>query len=81
MHPARGGPHDVCGQGIGASVLKEDVVANEAIQFSEANGRVKRLQGCEQLVRGCLVGECELAEGGHYGLVRAASSALDKRVV
>ena len=65
MHSARGGPNDVSVERGRASVLKEDVVTNEAIQFSEGTGRVKRLHGCEQLVSSCLVGECELAEGGH----------------
>jgi hypothetical protein len=39
------------------------------------------LQGLQSLVSGCLVGECELAEGGHCYAVRAASSALLRRVV
>jgi hypothetical protein len=39
------------------------------------------LQGCEQLVSGGLVGEGELAEGGHYNVVSVASSALVRRVV
>ena len=81
MHTAGLGPHDISVERCRASVLEEYVKANQAVQFSERNCRVKRLQGCEQLVCNLLRWECELAEGRHYGVVRAASSALVKRVV
>ena len=94
MHSARGGPNDKCGEVFGAGVVEQNVhrkfgAALNAVSFrigsgaevSERDGKVQRLQVLQNLVSGGPVGECELAEGGHGYAVRAASSALVRRVV
>ena len=83
MHPARRGPHHKCGEFFGAGVVEQDVHADQFVYLPNLHGEVQRLQEFpQQLVSGSPVGKCELAEGGHrYGAVRAASSALDRRVV
>ena len=81
MHSARLGPHDISVERCRASVLEEYVVANEAVDVTKWHGVVKRLQGCEQLVCNLLRWECELAKCRHYGVVRAASWSLVRRVV
>ena len=86
MHPARRGPYNECGQGFGAGVVEQDVhrkfgAGLDAVSFrigsgaevSERHGEVQRLQVFQSLVSGSPVGKCELAEGGHYEILNAAS--------
>ena len=81
MHSAGGWPNDVLRECRRRCVLEQDVVADKAVNRTKRYGVVKRLHGLQQLLCNLLRWECELAEGRHYGVVRAASSALVRRVV
>ena len=95
VNPAGLGPHDKSGKGFGAGVVEQDVngvfgAGLDAVAFfirfgaqvSKWHGVVQGLQELPQhLVGGRFIGEGEFAEGGHYGAVREASSALVSLVV
>ena len=81
MHSAGCGPSFKLGRIFGCVAFPKDVIADKTVQDSEGNRSGCTCAECEYLIGIGLLGECVLAEGRHYGVVRAASWSLVRRVV